>query len=288
MTLFALAEEFTRNYMERRLRPATIRGYSVNLCNHVLPLLGGLDVERVTADTLDGLTAALERNLSNRSVVYVHATLRKMLNYAVRRGYIDHNPYSMLDLPRVERYRYRVFRPDEMRRALTLVKGTDIEIPVTLALHYGLRRGECLGVIPALDLDPYENVLHVQRTRSVEHGATVVTPCKTDKSNRYILLAEPHVKMLRDCMQSAERYACPLTPNALEWRYKAFLQENDLPPIRFHDLRHSYATYMMSQDINPKIVSTTLGHSGVAITLDIYSHPSVSMQKACLQALASL
>ena len=288
MTLNALAEEFARNYMAQRLRPSTVRGYRVNLEKHILPLLGVLDLQEVSADTLDTLTTALEQNLGSRSVAYAHATLRKMLNYAIRRGYTTRNPYAMFDLPRVERYRYRVLHGGEIRRMLTLTSSTPLEVPVTLALCYGLRRGECLGVIPALDLDPRDRVLHVQRTRSVEHGATVVTPCKTDKSNRRILLAEPHAEMLRALMQSAERYACPLTPNALEWRFKAFLREHQFPAIRFHDLRHSYATFMLSQEVNPKIVSTVLGHSGVAITLDIYSHPSVRMQEVCLQAMAGL
>ena len=57
------------------------------------------------------------------------------------------------------------------------------------------------------------------------------------------------------------------------------------PEIRFHDLRHSYATLMLKKGINPKIVSSVLGHSGVGITLDIYSHPDVSMQQRCLEVL---
>lgn len=288
MTLNILSQEFIEKYMLQRLRPSTIRGYRVNLERHILPILGGLEVGDITVDTLDYLTTVLTQNLSNRSAVYAHATLRKMLNYAIRRGYIDRNPYTMADLPRVEKYRYRVFRPDEIRNIFELVKGTPLEVPITLALYYGLRRGECLGVIPSLDLDPHTHVLHVQRTRSVEYGKTVVTPCKTDKSDRYILLAEPHAEMLRGMMTSAERYACPLSPGSLDWHYKAFLRKHGLPMIRFHDLRHSYATYMLSQDINPKIVSSVLGHSGVAITLDIYSHPSVSMQRTCLQAMAGL
>jgi integrase len=55
--------------------------------------------------------------------------------------------------------------------------------------------------------------------------------------------------------------------------------------MRFHDLRHSYATWMLAENVNPKIVSSVLGHANVGITLDIYSHPNVSMQAACLDAM---
>ena len=67
-------------------------------------------------------------------------------------------------------------------------------------------------------------------------------------------------------------------------QYRTFLSKNNFPPIRFHDLRHSYATLMLAKGVNAKIVSAVLGHSGVGVTLDIYSHPDVQMQQACLQA----
>lgn len=63
------------------------------------------------------------------------------------------------------------------------------------------------------------------------------------------------------------------------------LEIGALTPIRFHDLRHSYATLMLRQGVNPKIVSTVLGHSCIAITLNIYSHPDIRMQAVCLEAL---
>lgn len=77
MTLNILSQEFIEKYMLQRLRPSTIRGYRVNLERHILPILGGLEVGDITVDTLDDLTTALTQNLSNRSAVYAHATLRK-------------------------------------------------------------------------------------------------------------------------------------------------------------------------------------------------------------------
>ncbi|MBQ2773196.1 MAG: hypothetical protein IJF45_02505, partial [Clostridia bacterium] len=167
MTLYELAADFAVNYMHVRLRPSTERGYTVNLKNHILPRLGDVLAQDLTADDLDELTAELALTLSNKSIVYVHATLRKMLAYALKRGYIEKSPYGTYDLPRVESYRYNIWREENIRLALRLITGTDIEIPITLALCYGLRRGECLGIIPSEDLDRKNNVLHVQRSRSV-------------------------------------------------------------------------------------------------------------------------
>lgn len=283
MTLYELATEFTVNYMQTRLRPSTVRGYSVNLKNHILPQLGDVLAQDLTADDLDELTAELSLMLSNKSIVYVHATLRKMLAYALKRGYIDKSPYGAYDLPRVEEFRYNIWREENIHLALRLLAGTSIEIPVTMALCYGMRRGECLGLIPSLDLDRRNNVLHVQRTRSVERGGLVVTPCKTKRSNRHILLSPQHTKLLMQSCRPGE-YSYPRSPTVLDTTFQRFIELHGLPRIRFHDLRHSYATFMLYKDINPKIVSNVLGHSSVKVTLDLYSHPDVSVQQACLAA----
>lgn len=287
MTINELATEFSASYMQTRLRPSTIRGYQTNLNNHTLPYIGEKHVEDLTVDDLDILTATLREHLSSKSIVYVHATLRKMLNFAIRRRYLTNSPYELFDLPRVEKYHYQVLDREQMSRMLELCKNTPLEIPITFALCYGLRRGETLGIIPAKDLNTYSGILHIQRTRSSEHGKEVVTPCKTDKSNRLIMLKPEHTALLKS-QENGTEYACKILPHFLDKQFQRFLIENDFPQIRFHDLRHTYATYMLANGINPKIVSTVLGHSTVSITLDIYSHPDVRMQSVCLQALASI
>ena len=283
MTINDLQREFEKNYITRRLRPSTQRGYTTNIRLHILPYLGGEDLRDLTVDDLDALTEKLQTHLSNKSAVYVHATLRKMLCYAIRRGYLQASPYEAFDMPRVEKFHYRTLKETEIRHALQLCQDTKLEVPVTMALCYGLRRGEILGLIPSLDLDTKNNVLHIQRTRGIEHGDTVITPCKTSMSDRYILIAPEHSIMLR--RTPTNDYACPLSPFTLNTAFKRFLTINDLPNIRFHDLRHSYATLMLTKGVHPKIVSAVLGHSGVDVTLDIYSHPDVSMQHCCIEIL---
>lgn len=285
MTLYELAQDFTENYMKTRLQAATVRGYTVNLDKHILPRLGNAAAHELTTDDLDELTAELSDTLSNKSIIYVHATLRKMLTFAMKRGYVEKSPYGTYDLPRVRSYHYTVWREEEIYRALHQIKGTNIEIPVTMALCYGLRRGECLGLIPSLDLDTKNNVLHVQRSRSVEKGSIILTPCKTKNSNRHILLKPEHTRLLlRSCLPG--NYTYEGSPKMLDLNFKRFMDLNDLPMIRFHDLRHSYATFMLYKGVNPKIVSSVLGHSSVKVTLDLYSHPDVSMQSVCLDAFS--
>ncbi len=280
MTTRELATEFMENYAKRKLRPSTVRGYRTNFKRHILPQLGDVEITAIKAGTLDQLNRSM--TIGNKSKVYVHATLRKALNYAIRREYILQNPYGQFDMPKVEEYQYRVLNEAEIKKMLLCSAETELEVPITLALCYGLRRGECLGIRTSTDLDTINHVLHVQRTRSLENGIETVTPCKTKKSNRYILISVEDVELLK---KQTGYYACALTPAKLDKRFQDFLEAHHLPKIRFHDLRHSYATYMLSKGINPKIVSTVLGHSRIDTTLDIYSHPDVGMQIVCLKAM---
>lgn len=289
MTLVDLSEEFMKNYCAGRLRETTVRGYRVNLENHVVPVLGeDTLIEALTVRDLDRLSEELiaVKGLSKKSVIYCHATLRKALNWAKKRSYIMVNPYDCYDLPRAEDFSWKTLTEEQMRKMLSLVDGVSaFDVAVRLSLKYGLRRGEVLGIIPGQDLNFERCILHIQRTRTEVDGKTVVTPCKTKGSNRYILLEGWDSLTLAGRGRAAPKdYAVPLSTNQLQKQFRKFLALNSFPDIRFHDLRHSYATFMLMQGVNPKIVSGVLGHSGVDITLDIYSHPDLSAQKACLHA----
>lgn len=284
MKIKDLTADFAENYMKNRLRESTIRGYTTNLNNHLLPQIGDLDADEITPEVLEDLTKNLQKKLSNKSIIYIHATLRKILHYGRKKGYTKGNPYENYDLPKIEKYQYRTLKQEEIQKLLEAIRGERIEIPVLLATCYGLRRGECLGIIPSEDLDTKNNILHIQRTRSAEHGKTLITPCKTEQSKRYILLLPEHTKIISEKAKEG-KYSFPFGSAILNKEFKKILVKNNLPMLRFHDLRHSYATLMMTKGVNPKIVSAVLGHSSVSITLDLYSHPNVTMQKICLEVL---
>ena len=268
----------------KRLKPSTIRGYNVNLDKHILPYFSEKNVDELTVKDLDELTDKLSaKGLSNKSIVYVHATLRKMYAYAVKRSYVSVTPYAAFDLPRVEKYRHTVLNTEQIGKLLAITEGTEMYIPVMLAVRYGLRRGEILGIKPKSDIDFIASTLHIQRTLTVENGKKQITSCKTNNSDRRLLLADEDLKELKK--YENKHFLVNISPAMIDKKFKKIIQKYEFPDVRFHDLRHSYATFMLARGVNPKIVSEVLGHSGIDITLDLYSHPDVSMQKACLQAL---
>lgn len=283
MTVEELSDEFIAGYINTRLRDSTARGYVTNLKLHALPIIGRVQLHRLSVGALVNMTEQLqEKGLSNRTIIYVHATVRKMFNFAKKRGYIKENIYFSFDMPRINDYAYKTLSEENFFRMLALCSESQpLHRAIRLALRYGMRRGEILGLCPSEDLDARLQRLHIQRSRSVEHGQTVISPCKTKHSNRYILLTTSDTEDMKEIVG----FAVPLSPTQLDRWFKRFLMENDFPNMRFHDLRHSYATRMLSKGVNPKIVSSVLGHSGVDITLDIYSHLDVRMQAVCLRAL---
>lgn len=285
MNVKTLYSEFHERYIKTRLKPNTQRGYRINLEKHVLPFIGDCELDSVTIKHLDYITDELTaKGLSARSVVYVHATLRKMFTFAVRRSYMPCTPYAFYDMIRVPEYRHHTITMSEIKQAVKIAEGTPLYAPLVLAGLYGLRRGEVLGLMPG-DYDSEKGVLYIQRTRNTNDGREVVTDCKTKNSRRYILIAPEHAGIFA---RTGSRYIVDMSSEMLDKRWRRFRYKLPEPfhNIRFHDLRHSYATAMMKERVNPKIVSEVLGHSGVGITLDLYSHPDVSMQQQLLDVIS--
>lgn len=291
MTLEELFRLYRRDYMELNLTPNTIRGYMVNI-RHVLSVLPDRETGSLTYDDLDDLVRQLrERQLSNTSIIYVLATLRGALGFAVRHGWLSGNIVSDYIKPRKEIFHTTVWSLDEIGRFLSATKDSSFWPAFLLAGMFGLRRGEVCG-LKSGDIRP--DRLLIRRSVTVINGRRVVTDTKSHRE-RDILIPQSVRSALK--LYDSERPPCPegyllrssdgraLNPNSLGRALHRFAREFELPLIRFHDLRHSYATAMMEQDVHPKIIQQVLGHSSVKVTLDRYSHANIRMQKACLQVL---
>lgn len=290
MNVQELVNDFRANYMARRLKPTTIQGYDRNINAYILPFLSEKPLEAVNYATIDDFVQKMGlKGLSNTSIIYVLATLSKMYSYAVKRQYTNYNPLLSYDYPRKNAFQYTVLTQEQIENLLEAAKDTDEFPALLLACHYGLRRGEVCGVNTK---DIVDNVLHIRRTSTQIKGQRITTTPKNDKV-RCVKLLDEDRKALADYDRKRKKNksgtlmrnedGVTVTPNAINKRLRKHLSELGLPRVRFHDLRHSYATIMMKNGINPKIVSTVLGHSSVDITLDLYSHCCVDMQDACLQ-----
>ncbi len=195
--------------------------------------------------------------------------------------------------------------PEETRRLLETASGDKLEALYVLAIATGLRQGELLA-LKWEDVDLERGMLRVRRTLTRTGGKVSIGEPKTKKSRRGVNLTAAAVKALQSHLsrqlEAMERMGSLYRPGGLVFanevggiinpsnlRNRTFARLLKLaglsPDTRFHDLRHTCATLLLSRNVNPKIVSEMLGHSSIAITLDTYSHVLPTMQKSAIRAL---
>lgn len=292
---------FYNVYVLNRLKPNTVRGYRVNVYNHIIPFFSDYNISDISFADIDDFVAYLRsKGLSNTSIRYALAVIRKAFSFAVKRGYLHTNVLFSYDFPKSSPFFYNLLDGHQLDCLCRYLEDSDIYPAVLLAGFYGMRKGEVL----ALTMD---KLLWVPDLRqfiiTVDCSATDVShqrelsSTKTVSGVRKIVLSRSHSLKLQFYIAyrgiSGSDYLCQtsngfLTGNQLMYHFKRALSALNLPNIRFHDLRHSYATLMLKNGVNPKIVSSVLGHSDVSTTLNIYSHYDYTMQEACLDILDDL
>ncbi len=205
------------------------------------------------------------------------------------------NVSELVTPPRKARFDFRVLSADQARAFLQAVKGDRLEALYVLVIATGMREGELFGLRWA-DVNLRRGSLHL------------VKRLKAESSRRQVLLPRIAVEALalHRGRQAGERQSAGsewedndlVFPNAVgrplhqsNFLYRDFyplLKRAGLPRVRFHDLRHSAATLLLEMDVHPKVVSEMLGHSQIGITLDLYSHVTVTMQQQAVTALDTL
>lgn len=286
-TLKVYLQNWLDGYCKERLAPNTIRGYRVNIEKHIGPYIGQIRLDALKPSDIQGLySKLLGQGLSGTTVRYVHNNLHRALAVAVRQQILSRNPADCVEPPVIDRYEAATLNDTQVRQLLAACHGTEIYVAVLLAVTLGLRRGEVLG-LQWQDIDWQYSTLCVCRSASFRNGGMVIGSTKTRSSRRTLLLPAGVVCELRelgrDCLPTwpicRRSDGSILTTNALYHQFAAVLEQSGLPHIRFHDLRHTYATLMLRNGVPAKIASSILGHSSIGITLNTYSHVITEMQQ---------
>lgn len=296
-TLEAYLKYWLETYCEERLAANTVRGYQVNIEKHIIPYIGKIALNRLQPKDIQNLyTKLLQSGLSGTSVRYVHNNLHRALRIAERQQLIAKNPANYVEPPTVERYEAAVLNAEQIRQLLQVCEGTEIYMPVFLAVTLGLRRGEVLG-LQWSDVDWAHKTITINRSVTFTKAGVEFGKTKSKNSHRTLLLpAGAYLRLEEEKKRQEERemffgkaynvhelICCradgsPLTSNVLQHHFSAALHQCEMPHIRFHDLRHTNATLMLQNSVPAKIVSAMLGHSSIGITLDTYSHVMTEMQ----------
>ena len=291
-----------------KVGPRTLVRYRELMRLHVLPKLGGRSLASLTAQDIQELHGRLlGRGLSPQTVVHVHRALRKALQDAVNWGKLARNVCTAVKAPRVPAQEMRVLSPDQARRFLAAAAGEPLEALYVLAVSTGLRQGELLG-LKWSDVDLDASRLQIRRTvqRVVGEGIKEGEP-KSTSGRRSVALTPMATSALRRhrSSQLEQRMAAPtwtdldlmftnkvglyIEPGNLTQRsFRPLLRRADVPQIRFHDLRHTAATLLLTEGVHPKIVQEMLGHSTVKLTLDRYSHVTPNLQVAAADRMEAV
>lgn len=291
---------FWLSQIKRDVGERSFASYERTLRLQIIPQLGSVRLEQLNTLAIDSAyTRMLETGQSVDQVRTAHKRFKSALRRAVIWKLITHNPADPAKAPRPQRQsqdpddrHVRALTDSEVRQLLAALEGP-AWLPSVIALGTGLRRGEVLG-LRWQDVDFAAETISVRQTvepRAVKGGGLIIGPPKTDCSIRSFQAPELLLTQLREhrARQSARRLLLggewegeyvlcydggrPINPETLtKWFRKARQAAELSPDIRFHDLRHTYATNALRDGVNITTVSKRLGHSNVSITLDVYSH----------------
>ncbi|HUH03805.1 MAG TPA: site-specific integrase, partial [Kofleriaceae bacterium] len=321
LTVGQLLERWLAEVAAVRLRPRSHERYAGIVRSYLVPVLGRLRLNDLTEQHIATLyaemakprrvtiaharsTRTVDRALSPATRRYVHAVLHGALAQAVAWRLIERNPAAGASLPRASSPEMRPLRPAEARRFLAAAEGHPLEALFVLAVTTGMRQGELLA-LRWRDIDWSARRVAVRHTLVRLAGRWWLDDPKTASSQRAVDLTPPTIDLLRaQRARNAERMLAvghALTDDDLVFcddagqplwgrhvttrQLKPLLRNAGLPPIRFHDLRHTFATLQLAAGTNPKIVSEVLGHKEVAITLDRYSHALPTLQAKAMARL---
>jgi integrase len=297
--------EFLERWLEEvskpKIRESTYKLYEGVIRIHVNPRLGGIRLSKLKAVQVQMMYSDMQGDgVSARMQQLAHARLFSALKKAARWRLISYNIMLDVDRPSAPRKPSQVLSPDDVARLFAAAVGTRLEALFVLAITTGMRQGELLG-LKWEDIDLTSGTIFVQRQLQEVAGRLALVEPKTNAGRRRVALPQIAVATLiahRNRMLAAgalaalvfcDSHGSPLRKSNLRRKtFEPLLRKAGLPHIRFHDLRHTAATLLLREDVHPKVVQERLGHTRIAITLDVYSHAVPSMQRDAVDKLDRL
>ena len=301
MTLAQWLDRWLDEYATPRLRESTMSGYRIYAEQYIKPRLGGKKMTSITTTDIQRMYTKLRKEgrvhehpeyghqLSANTVRRIHTMLHRAMADAVREHIIPRNPADGVTLPKVARTAKRVLTDKELDDFMETIKADLFWYDFFYTeLTTGLRRGEICG-LQWKDFDGEEGTLQVSRTLHKKSGGEFeVGETKTGAGRRKILLPQSTADILQERKKSAcsewifsdpLRPEAPINPNSAYRQLKKFLADAGLPDIRFHNLRHTFATHALASGVDAKTLSGILGHTDASFTLNTYTHVTTDMQR---------
>ncbi|TDF96596.1 tyrosine-type recombinase/integrase [Paenibacillus piri] len=305
-----LYKDFLDKWLEdkkTKVKESTLSTYTWLTNTYISPTLGMYELSNLKPWIIQDFYNELvnQGKLSRENVQKVHSLVHDSLKRAERWELIQRNPASLVDRPRASKKEMSFWTQEEVLTFLKEAKDDRLYGAFLLAITTGMRQAEILG-LRWKDIDFNDGSLCIVQTLSHD-GKRLITGAKTNASIRKVDLPEETLRALRihyklihfekceleDGYQDHDLVVCtqlgtPVIPRNLMRSFYRITRNAGVPKIRFHDLRHTHASMLLKQGVNPKIVAERLGHANIRITLETYSHLMPSMQKETAQNFGKL
>ncbi|MGA8574496.1 MAG: site-specific integrase [Candidatus Cybelea sp.] len=303
-TLASFLGEWLEEQVAPSLQPTTLRSYkgSVDCQINGEHGLGGLKLRDVTPKEISSFYARLRKHgAGDRTLQLTHAVLHRALRHALRQELIPRNPAALVDAPTYKARKMNPLTNAQIKKFLAAAKDDRLEALYVLAVLSGVREGELLA-LEWRDFDPVKGIVRVRQSQQDVNGVVTIAPTKTDTSRRQVYLPKVAVNALREHRKRMTGDELPVGPedrvftaprggplrrkNFLSRSFKPLLERAGLlKTTRFHDLRHTYATKLLTSGADPKVIQSQLGHSKIGVTLDTYAHLMPSLAKSAVRKL---
>lgn len=307
-TLGQWMEVWFENVAQVKVRPsshATYRGY---LDNHIRPNIGDIPLHKLTTLDLQGFYRKMldggrvdriesqkqPKGLSPKTVRNLHQVIFSALKLAVQQKLIPSNPAEGCSLPRLEHREMQTLTAYQLDAFFREAKASGVFELYYLELATGLRRGELLG-LHWEDIDLEQKLISIRRQVVRINGVVTEAPLKTKNSYRTLAIGEDVAEIL---WQQKEKVGGtyvfpsptggPISPDSVLHMLHRVLNRAGLPKVRFHDLRHTFATLALQNGVDIKTVSGILGHYSAGFTLDTYAHVTTAAQKNAAAQMGQL
>lgn len=306
-TLATFLERWLDDWCKPNLRPKTHKTYRDLVDLHIAPALGHFDLNKLSAQNVQWFVKQLGESLvgpaptegqedtrkpySPTTVKHCRDCLRAALNVAKDWKMIGHNPAERIKLPPRQKRKPQVFDKLQARKFLDAIKGDRLEALFMLTLCLGTRQGEVLGLRRNEDLDLEGKRLHIRHALQRIDGKLMLVPTKTEESQRSLrlpafvasglaahLMRQDHERKeagtswRESGMLFTTTLGTMLDSRNMLRSYYRLIRLSGLPPIRFHDLRHSAATILHVAGVPTQAIKSLLGHASAHTTQEIYMH----------------
>ena len=297
------------SYAKVKMRPSSYLTYRGYIDNHIKPYIGNISLSKLTTLDLQTLYKKLlaegrverieaqkqPKGLSAKTVRNIHQIISSALKLANEQRLIARNPADGCALPKVEHKEMKTLTADQLSTFFQESRDSGVYELYYLDLATGLRRGELLG-LKWTDVDLDRGVLKIQRAISRQNGKVAEAPLKTKNAYRTLPLSADAIDVLMQQRRKTSNSEWvfpsptggPISPDSVLHMLHRVLKRAGLPKVRFHDLRHTFATLALQNGVDIKTVSGMLGHFSAGFTLDTYAHVTTSAKREAAKTMGNI